>query len=488
MSEESDRARAAFLAVLCPEGAPEGRQWDWPLDVLLCQDLDVFAHPRARAAARRQQPVDTLIEFLAGSALSQRVDRLREFGDWLRSLLIQGQEADGVSPRTAVIQRIESLLGRPAQGLAEELEYLIEETSRSTRTVDSMATTRLYFSAHDLCESWALALDDEYGSQQTHPRSAQADELFATEAVIEARVSPSEPFADYFEAADLIQDLTELLALEACGLINLWGWNQRSPALGWPATFAQIHYRLRQLMLVALDGAGSLVEGAAREPAGSPGHVPYLLDAYAGDLGGLTVDQPGAGFARIRRSCSVGTIELLHVLEALHDPATQDREALAVLRDCLRVLIGYRDGVSLPRWWSTRQLDLGKLPLNSWELRELFPELVQLLSLYGEAVRRGGWGEAHDPVELVQIVCDAYLELRGQSGRYLSALVAEISAICALFPSDERLDQALELLGIGERTDDPETPWWDQLTWHAWLRQASGYLMLQAERDRGGAR
>lgn len=385
MGEESERVRAAFLAALSPEGGPQA-------DALLCRDLDVYAHPRARAAARRQQPVDTFIDFLAGSSLNQRVDRLREFGDWLRGLLVGSQETDGLSPRTAAIQRIESLFGRPAQGLAEELEYLIEETARGTRAVDDLALNSRYFAAKSLCETWARAVDEEYGYRyQGHPRSNQADELFATEAVIDFVVSPSEPFAEFLDTAGLIQELAELLALSGCGLVNLWGWNRRYPSLGWSATLAQMSYRLRQIMLSASDGAGSLVAGPASEPAADAGHVPYLLDAYAGDLSGLTVDQPGAGFARIRRSGQVGVGGMLHIVEALHDSATRDREALTVLRDCFMVLLS-PGAAARPSWWSGPGPDLAELPLNSWELRSRFPELVELFGLYGEAVQRGGWG------------------------------------------------------------------------------------------------
>ncbi len=486
----SEDKRAAFLAALGPDGAPD-LAGAASLDSLLLQELDELAHPRARAAARGQQPVDTLVQFLVSAGrISQRIYRLGELSTWL--VRFPTSPGTGQSPRTAVVQQIETVLGRPAQELAGLLGQLIEEAVHSTRAIDYAATKSLYFETHQLAGLWDLALDEEMSHSPSRPRSGQADELYAVEAATWTLTDASEPFAERLDTAERIRELAELLSLDRWGLVDWRHWGNRLPSLGWPATLAQALYRLRRLTPPTGEGESLLTPVAAppMEHGDRFGRALHLLDAYQGDLSSLTADQPGVGLTRMRRSGNAGMyLTTLQILDLLHEldthpaadlPADRHREALVLLRDHLVPL--FDTAAQRPAWLSTPTPDAAELPLNSWEMRERFPETLELLRLHHEAVARGEYGGNRDQYELIGKVCETYVELRGRSGRHLSALVAEIAAAGALFPTDEQLDRALGHLGASPRDEDPALPWWDELTWGSWLREVSADLMHRAGR------
>lgn len=482
MEDPAPRTRSAFLAAL---GAGEdSRQL-----ALLARDLEVLAHPRTRAAGQGYGPVDTLVEFLATTGLVACSEPVRGFQSWFRSLVWAADGALQQSPRGTALGRVEELFGCPADDLAARLDLLLREYPQDRGRLDSRAVRQLYTEVSQLCEDWAFALDEDVERPDGVPRSHQQDELYATEAAVSGAVSPSVPYAERLTVSDLVRETTELLALDRQSLVSWAAWNERSPALGWPVLLAQVQYRLCRLAVTTGDGESALVEAAASnpsvpEPGGRFGRARQLLDAYDGALAALTVDSPGTGFQRIRRSGRLGMAhaDLLQLTDLLHAlPPDDDRaEALAVLRRCLAVLTYPQQG-PLPQWWSTRAPDAAELPLSTWEMRARFPELTELLRLYRAVVDEQSYGEDQDPDTLIRLVCDRYTEVRHSSALHIAVLVGEIAGLCSLFTGDEQVDRALRHLGAEPRRLD--APWWDELTWHSWLRSASASLSASATRS-----
>ncbi|MDH6117882.1 hypothetical protein ABH930_005261 [Kitasatospora sp. GAS204A] len=501
LDQDGRTLRSAFLAAL-------GVDVDPAQEEILRRELEVLSHPRARVAAARQEPQDTLVQFLATTLLAVPEDAVQAF----RARLAQatdpqaapGPEPDR-SPRDALLSCVTRLFGHPAQALAAQLDLLITECGHDGRALDSWTVRRLYAEAGDLCDVWALALADHLC--EGFSRTSTSDEVFATEVAVLGRFDPSDAGERRIDMADLVRQLTELVALDQWRLLPRDHWpNAQLPSLGWPAVLVQAQYRLRQL--AAAGPSATVAEGTGDAPPvpveridRRHGQARHLLAAYGADERyGLTFDQPSIGHQRIRRSHhepmpQATAVQLADLAWALRrqpelmrvyglgppDAANETAAALTVLLRCRQAGV-HRQGADLPAWWTEPVPGPGQLPLDSWELREHFPELRRLLALYRDLMTRGavgGYWETHDPATLVHLVSVAYLDSCGASGRVAAELSAEIASLCLLFTGDEQVDRAVALLGEQPR-ESPAVPWWDDLTWHAWLREVGADVMWHA--------
>ncbi|MEZ0094816.1 hypothetical protein [Streptacidiphilus sp. EB129] len=501
-------ARSAFLAAL---GVDAGRE---QVDILQ-QELEWFAHPRARVAARRQEPVDTLVEFLATTRLAVPGGAAQGFrsrlADAIRAATEPGLDR---SPRETVIACVPDLFGHAPETLAARLEALVTLCGSEQRPLDSRTLRRLYAEASDLCDVWVLALRE--GLNTASDPVGMADELYATEGAVLSVFEPADAGVRRLELADLVRQLTELVALDRWGLLPRRDWpSAELPSLGWPSVLIQAQYRLRQ---VAAAGPSAAVESAAPESAalepaalesataadgsGGPpaaaglqgdrryGQARHLLAAYGADerRSAPTRGRPGIGDQRIRRShrevmfwaTRLQLADLAWALRRQPEPMAayrlgrdDDAEATA---DTLVVLLSDPPSVQpVP--------GPDRLPLDSWELRELFPELCRLLGLYRVLLTQpegDPYREANDPSVLPDLAAAAYVDSCGGSGRVAAELSAEIAAFDLLFTGDAEADRAVALLGEQPRGADPQVPWWDDLTWRAWLRDAAADVLWRA--------
>ncbi|SEM50825.1 hypothetical protein [Streptacidiphilus jiangxiensis] len=432
---------------------------------LLCRELEWFAHPRVRTAAARGEPEDTLVEFLATTELALPVAARQGLESFCAELA--DPAAALRSPRGWALDRVGEWFGVPAAAPARQLEDLIASCGRSDRPLDSRTVRRLYVEASELCDLWVLAVQE--GLVSFPEPVGTADEVLATESAVLGFFDPADPVdisLRRLELADLVRQLTELLALDRWRLLPWRDWpSDEVPSLGWPALLAQAQYRLRQ---IASAGAPARVEADTEPTPGGGrrhGHARHLLDAFGGG-------PAESGRRRVRRSLLVAMpwASRLQVLD-LGDPvATGVQKEVAALS---LHLLDLRKPVE-------RAPGPDQLPLSAWELRELFPELHLLLATCRDLLAHGGAGpyrEYDDPTVLPALVADAHLASRGGSGRVAAALAGELAAFSLLFPGNDATDRALGLLGHEPRDAERGRPWWDDLTWYAWLRYAAAAVM-----------
>ncbi len=486
-------------------------------EAVLRQELECLAHPWARVAAARQEPVDTLVQFLASTRLAGTepastelvgtelvgtepagtAGPLQVFRARLAAETGRGPEHAGRdrSPRNAVLAAVPELFGETAATLAGRLEQLVEDCDRDGRPLRGATVSRLYREAEDLCRVWSLALDEELVHTGASGRTSASDELYATEGAVLGRFSSPCPPEERLELAELVRQTTELIVLDRCGLAVFPFGTHHLPSLGWPVVLAQFQYRLRQLAAAA-GAAGVLLDP---DPVHPPlpvdgrnrryGQALHLLAALRGAApeGG---DGTRTGLQRIRRSSdqltehatSLQLADLAHTLRqrpeltvelGLGPPAAAD----AVAADLTALLRDREAWQPVP--------DPVRLPLSAWELRERFPGTVRLLRCYRDVMSRRAYGDyldAHTAESLVSAVCAARFEGDTGSARSIASLCGEIAALSALFTDDEQVDRAIDLLGEGPRGADPDVFWWDELDWHSWLRAAAAELTRQAEK------
>ncbi|MBF9069717.1 hypothetical protein [Streptacidiphilus fuscans] len=467
----------------------------------LCRELEWFAHPRVQAATARATPVDTLVEFLATTRLALPAARSRALRTGLAEVVDSGRSAV-TSPRDVVIRLVREVFGAPAGQLADKLTQLISRSGQSGCGLDSTTVRRLYAEASDLCDVWVLALSG--GLVTSVDAQGTADELYATEAAVRAVFDPDDPAGlgrRRLDLVDLVRQLTELVALDRWGLLPERDWpSATAPALGWPAVLAQAQYRLRQ---ISASGPPPRIEhgtGKDRTPSGDRRHglALHLLAAFDASqnasrdgshaLAGPTPEQREAGRQRIQRSLhpampwatrlQVADLawSLRRTPELMADYGLGDTDgAEQAAADLPALLSDLRPG-----WFAVGP---DHLPLNSWELRELFPELCRLLAVRREQVSDadlGAYWDSNDPSILPELVAGAYLASCAAPGRFAAALSGELAAFGLLFAEDAATDAALALLGEQPRQAEPGTPWWDDLTWQAWLRGAAAEVMRQA--------
>ncbi|QMU76445.1 hypothetical protein GXW83_12545 [Streptacidiphilus sp. PB12-B1b] len=259
MRDQAPRDRSAFLAAL---GVPD----DSRQRALLQIRLEVLAHSRARATADGYGPVDVLVEFLCGAAVTAASEPLRAFRSWFLGALCRAGAGSGQSPRDTALQQVRQLFGRPAQELAEQLDQLLQECAESGAPLDSRAVRELCPEAAQLAEEWAFALDEDVERPGGAPRAHQQDEGYATEAVVLGAAPPGAPGAERLAVGGLVRESAELLALDRRGLVPWSDWNGRAPSLGWPVVLAQVQYRLRQDAVSSGDGDCPLVTAAPAGP------------------------------------------------------------------------------------------------------------------------------------------------------------------------------------------------------------------------------
>ncbi len=460
-------------------------------EAVLRQELECLAHPWARIAAARQEPVDTLVHFLAGTGIARVAGPLQAFRAGLAEQTGRRPEAaePDRSPRDTVLASVPELFGEPAETLAARLERLVEGCGREARPLDSSTVSRLYQEADDLCRVWTLALDEDLVHTSASDRTAEHDELYATEAALLGRFASPCPPEDRLELAELVRQTTELIVLDRRGLAAFSFAPHYLPSLGWPVVLVQLQFRLRQLAAAA-GAAGVLLEPDPGEPwppvdgrSRRYGQALHLLaalrDPAPQDEGGTR-----AGLQRIRRSpeepmayaTSLQLADLAHALRHRPELAAElglgpAAGAEAVVADLTALLRDREVWQPVP--------DPVRLPLSAWELRERFPGIRRLLRRYRDIMSRRAYGDyaySHTADSLVAAVCAAHVEGDVRSGRSIASLCGEIAALSALFTGDEQVDRAVLLLGEGPRGADPGVPWWDGLSWHSWLRAAAAAL------------
>ncbi|MGF1427238.1 hypothetical protein [Kitasatospora sp. LaBMicrA B282] len=490
MDEGGTGGRSGFLAALGVAGTPEQ-------DELLQRELELLADPRARAAARRQEPLDTLVGFLAGTGLAVPPAVLGRFRVQLAAATRQDTAPDAAadrSPREAVHRCLTGLFGRPAESLAAQLELLIADCGADGRVLHHWTVRTRYAEAYDLCQVWALALDEPL-NLDLEP-AATVDEVYATEAALAAkfgseavdgRAGIDGPDGQRVAVADLVGELTELVLLDRWALVDWRHWTTESPSLGWPAVLVQAQYRLRQLASATLPSSGTTRPVEPTPPvdptAGRHGQAHHLLAAHAPDR------------QHIRRSHQDPTpdatrLQLADLAWAVRRRAAAPGSPAAPARtaDRLAELLRHHPTMLPPPPGTDRAPWPGpvpgpdRLPFTAWELRERFPGLRCLLGHHRELLRRGPLEEYHTthlPELLVRQACAAHLRSSGAApGRAAAALAGELAALAVLFTGDAQLDQAVALLGEPPRDADPQVPWWDLLGWPAWLRAAVAELAL----------
>jgi hypothetical protein len=466
----------------------------------LQQELEWFAHARVRAVAARTEPVDMLVEFLATTQVALPVDAARTFRAELASA-VEAHSDVRRSPLSLVVDRLQELFGAPATMLAEQLDLLVCRCAREPRPLDSVTVRRLYAEASDLCDVWSLALRE--GLVTDLEPAGTADELYATEGAVLGLFDPADP-GDIAERrldlAELVRQLTELLTLDRWGLLpRRWLWDE-TPSLGWPAMFAQAQYRLRQIATVGPPARVQAGE-TGREPGvdGRHGEALHLLAAL-----GAATTRPPAATAPVPEEREAGHQRVRRSLHAVMPWATrlQGADLAWALRWQPELMTAYGLGPAdaaeetaalLPGLLAClRYAGPGPgpdtLPLNAWEMRERFPELCRLLTLYHEQIERGDvaeYRESQNPDVLPALVAEVYLQTCGASGRYAAALSGELAAFGLLFSGDEAADRALRVLGEQPRDHEPGHPWWDDLSWHAWLRATAAEVMRHAPHGAG---
>lgn len=480
---------SAFLAGLGAADQGDARE-------RLQQELEWFAHPRVRVASARCEPVDTLVEFLATTQLALPAEPHRAF----RAAVAEADSAarSATSPRDSVVALVEELFGAAPDGLADQLARLIAHCARTERALDSRTVRRLYAEASNLCDVWVLALNE--GLVSFADPVGTADEIQATEGAVLASFDPADPAAVgrcRIELVNHVSQLSELVALDRWGLLPVRDWPAPdAPSLGWPAFLAQAQYRLRQIAGVGPQARVKRGSGG-REPRGGGRHGEALhllaaFDAVGGGDGllGLTAEQHEEGRQRIQRS-RFDALPLAAGLQAadlawslrrtpelmtVHGLGPADAaERTAALLPAL--LGGLRPGGSA--------VGPDRLPLNAWELRELFPELRRLLAVHREQLAHGdlsAYWESEDASLLPVLAADAYLRSRGRSARAAAEATGELAAFTVLFADDAATDAALALFGEEPRGREADPPWWDDLSRRGWLRGATAELMRQAGR------
>lgn len=483
-----------FLAALGADGGPAQEE-------LLRQELDCLAHPRARVAAARQEPVDTLVQFLADTRLAVPGGALEAFRTRLAEQTGRGSEGysesrsedveQDASPRDTVLAAVTALFGEPAEALAAWLELLVEHRGHDGRRLDGSVVGRLYREAGELCQVWTLALDEDLGHTGASDRTVAYDEVYATEGAVLGRFSSPCPPEERLELADLVRQTTELIVLDRCGLAVFPFGPHHCPSLGWPTVLAQFQYRLRQLAAGA-GAVGVLLEaepdGPERPVDGSSRRYGQALHLLAAGRGAPPDDEgaTGTGLQRIRRSpdelmgypTSLQLADLAHALRRRPELTAElglgpAAAAEAVAAELTLLLRGRGSRWPVP--------DPARLPLSAWELRERFPGVDRLLRCYRDVMSRKAYGSyaySRTPDSLVSAVCAAWVEGEAGPGRSIAALCGEIAALSTLFTGDDQVDRAIALLGAGPRDVDV---YWDQLSWHSWLRAAAAELTWHAE-------